>query len=125
MQLARLKDLLDPSALEESGIRCVLFDVGRFALFVGILRMIFLVRGVSRRLGIWCYALVAPIGGWDRRHATGHWISLCDVGALDLRPKRCIYREIYLISGGSIDGTLQGIASSSRLGANNQRGFHG
>jgi len=72
MRLARLEDLLHPSALEEAGVRGVLFDVSRFALFVGVLRMIFFVRRVSRRFGILGNALVAAIRGWDGRHATGH-----------------------------------------------------
>jgi hypothetical protein len=78
-QIDQFRRLLDPSALEETGVRRVLFDICRVALFVGVLRMVFFVRCVSRRFGILGYALVAPICGWDRRHATGHSMSLCDV----------------------------------------------
>src|ERR1700749_2322838 len=41
--------LLDPSALEETGVRRVLLDVGRIALFVGVLRVVFLVGCVPLR----------------------------------------------------------------------------
>lgn len=80
MRLARLKNLLDPSPLEEAGVRCVLFDVSRVTLFGGVFRMILLVRRISLRVGIFWNALVAAICGWNRRHATGHWISFCDFG---------------------------------------------
>jgi hypothetical protein len=85
---ARRDDLLHPSALEEAGVRGVLFDIRGVALFVGVLRMVFLVRRVFRRFGILWNALVAPICRRDRRHTTGHLFFLYDVQALHLRPKR-------------------------------------
>ena len=71
-QGTRDKLLLDPSALEEAGVRRVLLDVRGLALFLGVFRVVLLVRRISRRVGILGNALVAAIGGWDRRHATGH-----------------------------------------------------
>jgi hypothetical protein len=82
------KPLLHPSAFEEARVRRVLFDICRFALFVGVLRVVFLVRRVSRGLSILGNALVAAICGWDRRHATGHWIFLLRRRAANFRPKR-------------------------------------
>jgi hypothetical protein len=46
--------------------------------------------------------------------------SFCDAKVLNPRPKRRIHREIYFILEWSIFGTLPDIASSSRLGADNQ-----
>lgn len=89
--------LLDPSALEEAGIRCVLFDVGRFALFFGVLRMVFPVRRVSRRVGILGCALVAPICGRDRRHATGHVIFLCGVKRSTLGPNAASHQKLFYL----------------------------
>jgi hypothetical protein len=74
----RCKPLLHPSALEEAGIRRVLLDVRGLALFLGVFRVVLLVRCISRRVGILGNTLVAAIGGWDRRHATGHVIVPCE-----------------------------------------------
>ena len=64
--------LLDPSALEEAGVRRVLLDVRRLALFIGVFGVVFLARCVARGFRFLGRAFVAPIGGRDGRHATGH-----------------------------------------------------
>jgi hypothetical protein len=39
------------------------------------------VRRISRRVGILGDTLIAPICGWDGRHATGHSFSFARLGA--------------------------------------------
>jgi len=89
------RNLLDPSALEETCVRCVLFDVRRVALFIGVLRMVFFVRCVSRGFGIWGYTLVAPICGRDRRHTTGHSISLATLKRSTLDLNAASYENLF------------------------------
>jgi succinate dehydrogenase/fumarate reductase cytochrome b subunit len=60
--------LFHASALEKSGIRRVLLDIGGITLLCRILDIVVHLRRILAYLGMVTSTLLAAIGGWHRRH---------------------------------------------------------
>ena len=73
------KGLFHPAAAKITLVCCVLLDVGGITLLGNIVWLGMLRNIIAGWFGFTAGSLVAAIGGWDRRHATGHSMSLCDV----------------------------------------------